>query len=37
MEKIKRFFIKLFNKNEELTKDEEQELIRKIIRKIKES
>jgi hypothetical protein len=37
MEKIKSFFIKLFNKNKELTKDEEQELIQKIIKKIKES
>ena len=37
MEKIKNFFVKLFNKNKELTKDEEQELIQKIIKKIKES
>lgn len=37
MEKIKHFFIKLFNKNKELTKDEEQELIQKIIKKIKEN
>lgn len=37
MGKIKDFFIKLFNKNEGLTKDEEQELIQKIIKKIKEN
>ena len=37
MGKIKDFFIKLFNKNKELTKDEEQELIQKIIKKIKEN
>ena len=37
MGKIKDFLIKLFNKNEGLTKDEEQELIQKIIKKIKEN
>lgn len=35
MEKIKNFFLKIFNK--ELTKEEEQEVIRKIYKKIKGS
>lgn len=37
MDKIKNFFHKLFNLNKELTKEEEQELINKIYKKIKES
>lgn len=35
MEKIKRFFLKIFNK--ELTKEEEQEVIKKIYKRIKGS
>lgn len=34
MEKIKRFFLKIFNK--ELTEEEEREVIKKIYKKIKE-
>lgn len=37
MGKIKDFFIKLFNKNRELTEEEEQELIKAIFKKIKEN
>lgn len=37
MGKIKDFFIKLFNKNKELTPEEEQELIKAIFKKIKEN
>lgn len=37
MEKIKNFFKNLFNINKELTAEEEQELIKKIFKKIKES
>lgn len=36
MEKIKRFFIKILNKNV-MTAEEEQEIIKKIIKKIKEN
>lgn len=37
MRKLKDFLKKIFSKNKELTEDEEQELIQKIIKKIKES
>lgn len=37
MEKIKNFFLKLFNINKELTAEEEQELVKKLFKKIKES
>lgn len=37
MEKIKDFFKKIFNKDKELTPEEEQELLKKIYVKIKES
>lgn len=37
MEKIKHFFIKLFNKNRELSEEEEQEILHKVIKKIKEN
>lgn len=37
MSKIKDFFINLFNKNKELNKEQEQELIKAIYKKIKES
>lgn len=36
MEKIINFFRNIFNKNE-MTKEEEQEIINKIIKKIKEN
>lgn len=37
MEKIKDFFRKIFNIEKELTSEEEQELLKKIYKKIKES
>lgn len=37
MDKIKEFFLKIFNKNRELTKEEEQEFLEKLFRKIKEN
>ncbi len=37
MSKIKDFFINLFKKNKELTAEQEQELIKAIYKKIKES
>lgn len=37
MNKIKDFFANLFNRNKELDKNEEHELLKKIYKKIKES
>lgn len=37
MEKIKEFLLKLFKGNKELTKEEEQEFLNKLFKKIKES
>lgn len=37
MDKIKKIFIKLFCRSKELTYEEEQELVKKIYKKIKES
>lgn len=37
MKKIKNYFKKIFNFNKELDKNEEQELIRKIYNRIKET
>lgn len=37
MDKIKNFFLELFNKNKELTKEEEQDFLNRLFKKIKES
>lgn len=37
MEKIKEFFSNLFGINNELTKEEEQEFLKKLFQKIKEA
>jgi len=37
MEKIKNFFLKLFGINNELTKEEEQEFLKKLFKKIREA
>lgn len=37
MEKIKNFFLKILDKNKELTKEEEQEFLKKLFAKIRES
>lgn len=37
MEKIKEFFLNIFNFNRELNSNEERELLEKIFQKIKES
>lgn len=37
MEKIKKLFKKIFGINNELTKEEEQEFLKKLFKKIKEA
>ena len=37
MKKIKEFFLNLFYNNKELTKEEEQEFLRKLLEKLKEA
>lgn len=37
MEKIKNFLLNLFGINKELTKEEEQEFLKKLFKKIKEA